>query len=103
MNEMLKTILNIDKEARKKLEEAEAYRRDTLAGLSSKKAVVVAEETRKVKEAAQKRNAKSKSVGEKNLSAIKEKNKKILKNMNSLYEKNADRWVEEIIKNVTEN
>lgn len=103
MNEMLKTILDIDKEARKKLEDAEAYRRDTLAGLSSKKAEVVAEETRKVKEAAQKRSARSKSVGERNLSAVKEKNKKVLENMNSLYRKNADRWVDEIIKNVTEN
>lgn len=101
MNEMLKTILDIDKEARKKLEEAENYRREAVAGLSAKKAAVVEDETRKAKESAQRRSDTRKSENEKNLTEIKEKNKKITDNLNALYEKNADKWVEEIVNNVT--
>lgn len=101
MNEMLRTILDMDKEARKKLEEAENYRREAVAGLSAKKAAVVEDETRKAKESAQRRSATRKSEGEKNLAEIKERNRKITDNLNSLYEKNADRWVEEIVNNVT--
>lgn len=97
---MLKTILEMDKQAQKKLEEAEAYRRDTIAGLVSKKAEVVNDETQKARESAQRRSDRRKTEGEKSLADVKARNKKVLENMNRLYESNADKWVDEIVNNV---
>ena len=101
MNEMLKTILDMDKQAQKKLEEAEAYRRDTIAGLGARKAAIVEDETRRARESAARRSDKRKAQGQKNLDEIKERNRKVLDNMEKLYEKNADAWVESIVANVT--
>lgn len=100
MNEMLRTILDMDKNAQAKVEEAESYRRDAVAGLSSRKTAIVEDETKKVRESALKRSAQRKTEGKNRLSAIQQKNEKILKNMNSLYEKNADKWADEIVDNV---
>jgi len=100
MNEMLRTILDMDKNAQTKVEEAENYRREAVAGLSARKSSIVEDETKKVRESALKRSEQRKNEGRNRLSAIQLKNEKIMKNMNSLYEKNVDKWADEIVDNV---
>lgn len=99
MNEMLKTILEMDKNAQNRVKEAEEYRRSTIASLSERKASIIEDETKKAIEAAARQVTRRKNEGEKNLTVIKEQNAKILTNMNRLYEKNADSWVDLIVRN----
>ena len=101
MNEMLRTILDMDKAAQQKVEEAEEYRRSAVAGLGAKKNAIVEDETKKARESAVKRSEQRKSEGKNHLTDIGQKNEKILKKMNTLYEKNSDRWVNEIVESVT--
>ena len=102
MNEMLRTILDMDKAAQLKVEEAEEYRRKAIADIGAKKAAIVEDETKKAKESAAKRSEKRKTEGKALLTEIQNNNEKILNKMNSLYEKNADKWVNDIVRSVTE-
>lgn len=101
MNETLKTILDMDKRAQLEVEAAEQYRREAIAGLGAKKTVVIEDETRKAKESAVRRSERRKSEGEKLLADLKEKDEAVLQKMNILYNENADKWVNEIVANVT--
>lgn len=101
MNETLKTILDMDKKAQLKVEEAEAYRREAVAGLSTRKSAITEDETRKAKESAVRRSDRRKAESDKMLSEIKVKNEKLLKEMNALYQKNADKWIDDIVSNAT--
>lgn len=98
---MLKTILDMDKKAQLKVEEAEEYRRETIAGLGARKTAIIEDETRKAKESAVRRSDRRKAEGEKLVSDIKERNRKVLDRMNALYEKNADKWVDNIVSAAT--
>ena len=101
MNETLKTILDMDKKAQQKVAEAEEYRKDAVASLSAKKDAVIEDETQKARESAVRRSERLRAQGGKNLSAVKEKNEKILEKLEKLYAENADSWVDEIVANVT--
>lgn len=101
MNEMLKTILDMDKQAQQKVAEAEEYRNSVISGLSSKKNAVMEDETRKAKESALRRSERRKTQSEKYLSDIKERNGKVLEKMEKLYSENAEKWVSEIVENIT--
>ena len=101
MNETLKTILDMDKKAQQKVAEAEEYRKNAVASLSAKKNAVIEDETRMAKESALRRSERRRAVEGKNLSAVKEKNVKILEKLEKLYTENADSWVDEIVANVT--
>lgn len=102
MNETLKTILDMDKKAQQKVAEAEEYRKNAVAGLSAKKASVIEDETRKARESAVRRSERRKAQSQKNLTEIKQRNEKILENMEKLYSENAEKWVSEIVSRVTE-
>ena len=102
MNEMLRTILDMDKTAQNMVEEAEEYRRNAVAELGARKTAIVEDETKRAKESAAKRSEKRKSEGNARLSKIQDKNKEILSRMNKLYEKNSDQWVDDIVKSVIE-
>lgn len=102
MNEMLRTILDMDKTAQNMVEEAEEYRRNAVAQLGARKTAIVEDETKRAKESAAKRSEKRKSEGKARLSDIQKKNKVILDKMNKLYEKNADKWVDDIVNGVIE-
>lgn len=101
MNDMLKDILEMDKKAREQTEELEEYRRKAIADLSEKKAKIIEEETAKALESAIRHSNKRKIAGDKDLEAVKERDGKILDKMNTLYALNSDKWVDEIVKNVT--
>lgn len=101
MKEILQAILDMDKKARKQVEQAEEYRKNEIAALSEKKAVITAEENQKALEFAQKRSQKQRSEGEVYLRGISERNKKISDAIDKAFEENEDEWVSTIIKNVT--
>lgn len=101
MKEILQAILDMDKKARKQVEQAEEYRKNEIAALSEKKAVITAEENQKALEFAQKRSQKQRSEGEVYLRGISERNKKISDAIDKAFEENEDEWVSTIVKNVT--
>ncbi len=103
MKEMLRVILDMDKQACERVKEAEAYRDKEVAELSEKKARITEEENRKALDFALKKSQKQRTEGDAYLEKIGERNKKILEGMEDLCEKNSDKWVEKIFENVTKN
>lgn len=101
MNSMLKTILDIDRQAQQKVAEAEEYRNNAIAELNNKKNGIIEKEMKKAKDSAQRRSQRMKAGNEKNLSEIREHNAAVLENLEALYSQNADKWVDEIVLNVT--
>ena len=101
MNDMLKDILEMDKRAQKQTEELEEYRRNAVAGLAEKKAAIIEEEKAKARESALRHSNHRKIEGEKELEGLKTADAKILERMNTLYESNKDKWVDEMVKSVT--
>mgnify|MGYP000846614786 FL=1 len=103
MKEMLRVILDMDKQACERVKEAEAYRDKEIAELSEKKSRITEEENQKALDFALKKSQKQRTEGDAYLKKVSEKNQKILDNMENLYKENADKWVNEIFENVTEN
>lgn len=94
---MLKDILDMDKKAREQIQEIEEYRRSAIAGLSAKKEAINKEETEKARESAIRHSNKRKAMGEDNLAKVRESDKKVLDNMNSLRVSEMDKWVDSIV------
>ena len=103
MKEMLRMILDMDKQACARVQEAEAYRDNRIAELSGKKDEIVREENQKALDFALKKSQKQRSEGESYLEKINERNSHILEEMDSLYNKNAEKWIETIVDNVINN
>lgn len=100
MDDMLKNIIEIDKQARKKVEELEQYRLDAFASLNEQKEIIAEEENTKALESAKRKSDRRKAEGEKYLKAVQLKNKKILENMEALYKENGEKWADDIFKQV---
>ena len=103
MKEMLRMILDMDKQACARVHEAEAYRDSRIAELSGKKDEIVREENQKALDFALKKSQKQRSEGEIYLEKVNERNSHILEEMDSLYNKNAEKWIETIVDNVINN
>lgn len=100
MENMLKEILNMDKQAREKVKELEQYRLDAITSLNDKKEKIVEEENQKALNYAKNQSDKSKKTGEKYLAQVRERNKKLIHSMNELYNNNSDKWAEDIFNEV---
>ena len=96
-------ILDMDKQACARVHEAEAYRDSRIAELSEKKDEIVREENQKALDFALKKSQKQRSEGEIYLEKVNERNSHILEEMDSLYNKNAEKWIETIVDNVINN
>lgn len=103
MKEMLRMILDMDKQACARVQAAEAYRDNRIAELSGKKDDIVREENQKALDFALKKSQKQRSEGEIYLEKVNERNSHILEEMDSLYNKNAEKWIETIVDNVINN
>lgn len=103
MKEMLRVILDMDKQACEQVKEAEAYRDKEVAELSEKKARITEEENQKALDFALKKSQKQRTEGDAYLEKVGERNKKILEGMEDLCKKNSDKWVDKIFENVTKN
>ena len=103
MKEMLRMILDMDKQACERVKEAEAYRDKEIAELGEKKNRITEEENQKALDFAWKKSQKQRTEGDAFLEKVGERNQKILNGMENLYKENADKWVDKIVENVTKN
>lgn len=103
MKEMLRVILDMDKQACERVKEAEAYRDKEIAELGEKKNRITEEENQKALDFALKKIQKQRTEGDAYLEKVGERNQKILNGMENLYKENADKWVDKIVENVTKN
>lgn len=103
MKEMLRMILDMDKQACERVKEAEAYRDKEIAELGEKKNRITEEENQKALDFALKKSQKQCTEGDAYLEKVGERNQKILNGMENLYKENADKWVDKIVENVTKN
>lgn len=103
MKEMLRVILDMDKQACERVKEAEAYRDKEIAELGEKKNRITEEENQKALDFALKKSQKQRTEGDVYLEKVGERNQKILNGMENLYKENADKWVDKIVENVTKN
>lgn len=103
MKEMLRVILDMDKQACERVKEAEAYRDKEIAELGEKKNRITEEENQKALDFALKKGQKQRTEGDAYLEKVSERNQKILNGMENLYKENADKWVDKIVENVTKN
>ena len=103
MKEMLRVILDMDKQACERVKEAEAYRDKEIAELGEKKNRITEEENQKALDFALKKSQKQRTECDAYLEKVGERNQKILNGMENLYKENADKWVDKIVENVTKN
>ena len=103
MKEMLRMILDMDKQACERVKEAEAYRDKEIAELGEKKNRITEEENQKALDFALKKSKKQRTEGDAYLEKVGERNQKILNGMENLYKENADKWLDKIVENVTKN
>lgn len=101
MKEMLRVILDMDKQACERVKQAEAYRDKEIAELGEKKNRITEEENKKALDFALKKSQKQRTEGDTYLEKVNERNRKILDGMELKYKENADKWVNEIVENVT--
>ncbi len=101
MKEMLRVILDMDKQACERVKQAEAYRDKEIAELGEKKNRITEEENKKALDFALKKSQKQRTEGDAYLEKVNEQNRKILDGMELKYKENADKWVNEIVENVT--
>lgn len=101
MKEMLKSIIDMDKEARKKVRAAEAYRDSEIAELSTKKNRITEEENQKALDSALKKSQKQRVESDAYIEKISERNKRITEEMDTAYREHSDEWVDTIVRNVT--
>lgn len=101
MKEMLRVILDMDKQACERVKQAEAYRDKEIAELGEKKNRITEEENKKALDFALKKSQKQRTEGDAYLEKVNEQNRKILEGMELKYKENADKWVNEIVENVT--
>lgn len=101
MKEMLRVILDMDKQACERVKQAEAYRDKEIAELGEKKNSITEEENKKALDFALKKSQKQRTEGDAYLEKVNERNRKILDGMELKYKENADKWVNEIVENVT--
>ena len=103
MKEMLRMILDMDKQACERVKEAEAYRDKEIAELGEKKNRITEEENQKALDFALKKRQKQRIQADTYVEKVGERNQKILNGMENLYKENADKWVDKIVENVTKN
>lgn len=100
MADLLNEIIEVDKAARKRLENAQNERAVALASIASQRDALIDSEKQKAKKKAEAISQKGKSEGEKQLEKIKERNIEIIRNMDNLYQNKKDEWIDTIVGNI---
>lgn len=103
MKEMLQAIIDMDKEARERVREAEAYRDDKIAGLSEQKNQITQEENQKALDFALRKSQKQRAEGDAYIKSVNERNQKITDEIDAVYREKEEQWVSTIVNNVIKN
>ena len=100
MSDLLKEIVQVDQDARKRLEQAQNERAEAYAGMAARKEALIGEEKQKARKRAEAMGEMGKAAGEQRLAAIRERSAAVLEKMNSEYRQKKDEWVEDIVAGV---
>lgn len=103
MIDILKEVINIDKQAREHVEEAYEYKKRELAKLEKEKEAVFKQELDKITKAAEEVSNENKLKNEDEINSITEKNSKIEQSMNDINNEKFDYWVNNIFNNIINN
>lgn len=102
MDSVLEKIISADKAARERTEQANEYRKEQMNSLGAQKEDIMNDEISKAHIKALELNKSRRSQSEKHLAKLKQESNIIISKMEDLYKKDCDKWVNEIIENVTE-
>ena len=96
MESIIKSIIDIDRGASQKLEDAEKERMRILGSAKEKEESIIKEALEKSKRDLERLENEERKKSEEKLAAIKEENDRKVKAMQQSFEKNSERWRDEI-------
>lgn len=99
---MVETIIEMDKQARKRTEEAEAYQRKAQEELESKEKQLLAERLEQAKAEVGELARSEKQAAEKKLEEAKTANDAAVRRMEALYQEKGAQWVQELVRRALE-
>lgn len=98
LDKMVETIIEMDKQARKRTEEAEAYQRKAQEELESKEKQLLSERLEQAKAEIDALARGEEQTADKKLEEAKAANDAALRRMEALYQEKGVQWVQEIVR-----
>lgn len=102
LDKMVETIIEMDKQARKRTEEAEAYQRKAQEELESKEKQLLAERLEQAKAEVGELARSEEQAAEKKLEEAKTANDAAVRRMEALYQEKGAQWVQELVRRALE-
>lgn len=99
---MVETIIEMDKQTRKRTEEAEAYQRKAQEELESKEKQLLAERLEQAKAEVGELARSEEQAAEKKLEEAKTANDAAVRRMEALYQEKGAQWVQELVRRALE-
>lgn len=96
MNEMLKSILDMDKKSRIQAEEAEQAKQIAFDELTSIRSALIEEKMAEAQKTVKDFRVKQDSEAEKASVGLRQKNKEAHENLTKTYTENSERWIDEL-------
>ncbi len=100
MDKILNEIIQSDVNARKKLKQAEEYRKEQMAALPSRKEAIIKEENQKAIDKALKSSQASGKTAAQKLEEVARRNKSAAQKMEDLYKEKGSHWVKDMVNNI---
>lgn len=97
MDEIIKKLVEVDKECVAQVEAAKAKKLDAQTNMNDKKSEIYNEYLENQKEQVEKHKADLVSKNQNDANALNDNYEKTIKSMESLYEENKDTWVNQIV------
>lgn len=102
MDKMVETIIEMDKQARKRTEEAEAYRRKAQEELESKEQQLLAQRLEQARAEVGELARTEEQAAEKKLGEARAANDAAVRRMEALYQEKGAQWVHELVRRALE-
>ncbi|MBQ6019227.1 MAG: hypothetical protein IJL26_03510 [Clostridia bacterium] len=97
MTDLLKEILDVDRAARERVATAQNERNEAYLSVSVQKETLIRDEKEKARRAAEEQSLENRKTAESALQALREKNGRIMRQMDALYGENRERWVADVV------
>lgn len=101
MQDLMKQIVNLDREARGITDAAQREKVDSEKEVAQKREQIRKEYLEEARKRIATNEPQERAVAEERWKKVAQKNEQISKNLDQLYQKNGDRWVSEIVARVT--
>lgn len=102
LDKMVETIIEMDKQARKRTEEAEAYRRKAQESLQAREQALLSDRLEQAQAEIDAHARGEEREAEKKLAAIRAGNDAAAQRMETLYEEKGAQWVQELVRRALE-